>query len=409
MSYTVAGIDVHKTVLMVAVADATSPEEDFECRRFGSTVSELRHLIAWLKERGVQEAVMESTAQYWKPVWLELEPYFRMHLAQAKSNRAPRGRKSDFGDTKRLVRRLIAGELILSFVPEPEQRGWRSLTRNKHQLTRDKIRLQSQIECLLEEARIKLSSVITDLLGVSGRRILRAVAAGETNAEKLADLGTGRLKCTQEQLRDAVDGKPEPIHCQLLGLYLERLDVLDRHIENLNQMIAASLRTHQAAVMRLAEVPGLGVDSAQQIIAEVGADARTFDTPARMASWGGFCPGTEESAGENHNSRCPKGNKYLRRVLNQAAQAAVKKKGSHLQAVFRRLLPRLGYKQALWAIARRLCVIIWKILHDGVQYIEYGELPTPTAARLRVQKMLRALRRLGYTVEISRAEPVAGG
>jgi transposase len=169
------------------------------------------------------------------------------------------------------------------------------------------------------------------------------------------------------------------------------------------------LRAHQAAVVRLAEVPGLGVDSAQQIIAEVGADARAFETPARMASWGGFCPGTEESAGENRNSRCPKGNKYLRRVLNQAAQAAVKKKGSHLQAVFRRLLPRLGYKQALWAIARRLCVIIWKILHDGVRYIEYGEAPNPSAARLRVQRMLRALRRLGYAVEISRAEPTAGG
>jgi transposase len=310
---------------------------------------------------------------------------------------------------KRLVRRFVAGELILSYVPEAEQRAWRSLTRNKHQLTRDKVRLQSQIECLLEEARIKLSSVITDLLGVSGRRILRAVAAGETNAYKLADLGDERLKCTQEQLRAAVNGKPDPIHCQLLGLYLERLEVLDRHIETLNQMIAAKLRMHQAAVVRLAEVPGLGVDSAQQIIAEVGVDARAFETPARMASWGGFCPGTEESAGENHNSQCPKGNKYLRRVLNQAAQAAVKKKGCHLQAVFRRLMPRLGYKQALWAIARRLCVVIWKILHDGVRYEERGDIPSPGAVTQRAQKMLRALRRLGYTVEISRAEPASAG
>ena len=134
-------------------------------------------------------------------------------------------------------------------------------------------------------------------------------------------------------------------------------------------------------------------------------DARAFDTPAQMSSWGGFCPGKEESAGENHNNRCPKGNKYLRRVLDQAAQAAVKKKGCHMQAVFRRLMPRLGYKQAIWAIARRLCVVIWKILHDGVRYIEYGEANTPFLARQRAQKMVRALRRLGYTVQITVTNP----
>lgn len=160
-------------------------------------------------------------------------------------------------------------------------------------------------------------------------------------------------------------------------------------------------------MVRLAEVPGLGVESAQQVIAEVGADAKAFDTPAQMTSWGGFCPGTEESAGENHSSQCPKGNKYLRRVLNQAAQAAVKKKGSHFQVVFRRLMPRLGYKQAIWAIARRLCVVIWKILHDGVRYVERGDAASPSATRQRVQKMVRALRRLGYTVEISQAEPAS--
>jgi transposase len=405
MSNKVAGIDVHKRMLMVAVSEAGAAEGDFECRRFGSTVMELRHLAAWLRERSVQDAVMESTAQYWRPVWLELEPHLRLHLAQAKSNRAPNGRKSDFGDSRRLVRRFVAGELILSYVPEPVQRSWRSLTRNRQQLIRDKVRLQNQIECLLEDARIKLSSVITDLLGVSGRRILRAIAAGESNAEKLAELGDGRLKCTREQLRDAVNGNPEPIHCRLLDLYLERLDVLDRQIETLNQLIAESLRAHQEAVVRLAEVPGLGVESAQQIIAEVGVDARTFDSSAQMASWGGFCPGREESAGENHNSRCPKGNKYLRRVLCQGAQAAVKKKGSHLQLVFKRLLPRLGYKQALWAIARRVCVLVWKILHDGVRYIEFGDAPSPVAAKQRAQKMVRALRRLGYTVEIRPTEP----
>jgi transposase len=407
MSYAVAGIDVHKRVLMVAVADVTGTDGDFECRRFGSTVSELRHMIDWLRDRGVQDAVMESTAQYWKPVWLELEPHFRLHLAQAKSNRAPRGRKTDFGDTKRLVRRFVAGELILSYVPAPEQRTWRTLTRNKHQLTRDKARLQSQMECLLEEARIKLSSVITDLLGVSGRKILRALALGETDAERLADMGHERLRCSRQQLIDAVSGKLDPIQRQLLALYLDRIELLDTQMQTMNQMMAACLKQHQAVVTRLAEVPGLGVESAQQIIAEVGVDAKAFDTPAQMSSWGGFCPGKDESAGENHNSRCPKGNKYIRRVLDQAAQAAVKKKGSHLQTVFRRLLPRLGYKQAIWAIARRLCVVIWKILHDGVRYIEFGEASRPDLAKQKAQKMVRVLRRLGYTVDIKPTNAVA--
>ena len=178
----VAGIDVHKKVLMVVVVDASTPEEKPGRRRFVTLPSELHRLLTWLREQGVEEAVMESTAQYWRSVWLELEPPMRWHLAPAFSNRAPGGRKHDFKDAKRLVRRLIAAELILSFVPSGEQRIWRSMTRMKVQLTRDRVRLQNQMECLLEEMRIKLSSVVTDLLGASGLRILRALAAGTSKA-----------------------------------------------------------------------------------------------------------------------------------------------------------------------------------------------------------------------------------
>lgn len=172
MTYKVAGIDIHKKVLMVVVADAATQEWEFESRRFGTTASEREHLVAWLQQREVQEIVMESTAQYWKPIWLDLEPHFQpLHLAQAQSNRAPRGRKHDFADAQRLTRRLVAGELILSFVPDAEQRSWRTLTRAKVQLVGDRVRLQNQLEALLEETRIKLSSVVSELLGLSGRRI----------------------------------------------------------------------------------------------------------------------------------------------------------------------------------------------------------------------------------------------
>jgi transposase len=405
MSYKIAGIDVHKKVLMVVVMDASTPESKPERRRFTTMPSDLRRLLLWLREQGVEEAVMESTAQYWRSVWLELEPYMRLQLAQAFSNRAPRGRKHDFKDAERLVRRLIADELILSFVPHGEQRTWRNLTRIKLQLTRDQVRLQSQMECLLEEMRIKLSVVVSDLLGASGLRILRALAQGETDPKKLALLGDDRLKCTEEQLIDALTGRPQPMHREMLALQLARLQLMDGQIAKLNGLIAQAMKPHQDAVIRLAEVPGLGVDSAQQVIAEVGVKASTFPSAAEFTSWVGTCPGKDESAEENHSSRSAKGNKYLRRVLNQAAHAAVKKNGSHFQAVFRRLLPRLGYQSAIWAIAHRLCRVVWKILHEGVRFIEQGTEPDPKAKKQRAGMLARALPKLGYDVAITPMNP----
>jgi transposase len=409
MSYKAAGIDVHKKVLMVVVATAGDEVADpagetieFECRRFGAGAGERNHIVSWLREHDVTEVVMESTAQYWKPVWLDLEPHFaKLHLAQAHSNRAPKGRKNDFRDAKRLTRRLLADELILSFVPDAEQRNWRTVTRGKHQLVRDRIRLQSQLEALLEETRIKLSSVISDLLGVSGRRILQAISDGESNPDRLAELGDDRLRCSKQELTDALNGSPEPIHRQLLRLYLERLSLLDQQIEQLDRMIASALQQHQDAVVRVAEIPGFGVDSAQQLIAEIGVDAEDFPSAGAFASWGGFCPGSNVSAEENHSSRSAKGNRFVRRILTQAAQAAVKKKGSHFQSLFRRFLPRLHYNGAIWAIAHRLGRLVWKILHDGVRYIEQGQETNPTAKKRRAQKMVQALRKLGYAVALT--------
>jgi transposase len=372
MAGKVAGIDVHKKVLMVVVIDADAPAAKQERLRFTTMPSELCRLSTWLKEHGVEEAVMESTAQYWRPVWLELEPHIRLHLAQAFSNRAPRGRKHDFKDAERLVRRLIAQKLILSFVPDGEQRIWRNLTRMKLQLVRDRVRLQSQIECLLEEMRIKLSVVVTDLLGLSGLRILHALANGETDAKNLALLGDHRLKCSEEQLIEALTGSSQPMHRQMLAMQLERLRLIDEQMAKLNVLIAQAMNPHQDTLIRLAEVPGLGIDSAQQIIAEVGVTASTFPSAAEFTSWVGTCPGKQESAEENSSSRSAKGNKYMRRILNQAANAAARSKGTHFQAVFRRLLPRLGYQSAVWAIAHRLCRLVWKILHEGIRYIEQG-------------------------------------
>jgi transposase len=413
MPYSIAGIDIHKRVIMVVVASGSDDEADpvgqqlkFETRRFGTSASERKHLVSWLKERNIHEIVMESTAQYWKPIWLELEPHFeKLHLAQAQSNRAPKGRKNDFNDAKRLARRLLAGELMLSFVPEPEQRMWRNITRGKVQLIRDRVRIQSQIETLLEEGRIKLSSVISDLLGVSGRRILKALADGETNPQTLAKLGDLRLQCSQEELADALTGSPDPVFQKVLKLSLARLNLLDEQIDDLDQMTATAMKKHQDAVIRLAEVPGLGWDSAQQLIAEIGVDCEAFPSAGEFASWVGLCPGRNVTAEENHSSRSAKGNRFVRRILTQAAQAAVKKKGSRFQTLFHKFITKLGYNGAIWAIAHRLGRLIWKILHDSVRYVEQGEDSNPKAKQRRAQKLTSALRKLGYTVTLTQQTP----
>jgi len=408
----IAAIDVHKKVLMVVVATPTSEGKDvvgqalkFECIRFGTSASERVRLVNWLKEQGVPEVVMESTAQYWKPIWLDLEPHLaKLHLAQAHSNKAPKGRKNDFRDAKRLARRLLCDELMLSFVPGPEQRMWRTLTRSKHQLVDDRVRLQNQLESLLEEMRIKLSSVISDLLGASGRRILTTLSKGETDPMKLAELGDQRLHCSREELADALRGAPNQTQLEVLKLFLQRLEMLDQQIQSLDELTAKMLNQHEDAVTRLAETPGFGVDSAQQMIAEIGRDAKAFASGGEFSSWVGFCPGSNISAEENQSSRCPKGNRFVRRLLTEAAQAAVKKKGSHFQSIFRRFLPKLEYNGAICVVAHRLAVVVWKILHDHVRYIEQGTETTPQAKKRRAQKLLRKLRSLGYHATLT---PVA--
>jgi transposase len=417
MPYRIAGIDVHKKKLAVVVADVEVEDEyQFERRWYGSNPEHLQLLAEWLLEQRVEEVVMESTAQYWKPVWGALERYWKptcekregagrmsgtLHLAQALSNRGRRGRKRDFRDAERLVKRLVSQELTLSFVPDAEQRLWRTVTRTKYQLRRNKVRLQNQLEALLEEAHIKLSSLVSDLLGASARRMLKALADGETDPGALAALADQRLRATSAQLRDALGACTElnPVYRRLVRMALEDLQLIEQQIGQLDQEIASLLRQHQDAVERLAEVPGLGVDSAQQIIAEVGATAATFPSAKDLSSWVGACPGEEESAGVNYSPRSPKGNRHMRRVLNQAANAAVKHKGSIFEIVYRRLVARLGHNKTIGAIAHRLCQLIWILLHRGVRYEERGPAVSEKSRRARTSRMIHTLRKLGYRVE----------
>jgi transposase len=423
MAYRIAGIDVHKRMLTVVVCDVEGASEcEFERGQYGSTPGQLRLLAAWLVEQQVEEVVMESTAQYWKPVWATLEQYWKplrqgregagpmsgtLHLAQAQSNRGPRGRKNDFADPERLVKRLVAGELILSFVPSAEQRLWRTLMRSKYQLRCNQVQLQNRLEALLEEAHLKLSSLVSDLLGLSGRRMLTAIAEGETDPAAVAARADYRLRATPEQLCDALGacGELHPVYRRLLKVALEEWQRTEAQILQLGQEMATLLAAHQEQVQRLAEVPGLGVDSGQQIIAEVGASAATFPSAKALSSWVGACPGEEESAGVNHNRRSPKGNRHLRRILNQSANAAVKVKGSVFAVLYRRYVVRFGHNKTVAVIAHRLCRLIWKILHQGVRYEERGPAVSQKSKQTRTARMIRQLRTLGYRVELLNTPP----
>ena len=402
----VAGIDVHKRMLAVVIVDDEDPQQGLEQRKFGTGASELKHLAAWLGGRGVTMAVLESTAQYWRPVWQALEQEMDLYLGQAQSNAAPRGRKSDFADALRLARRFLAAELRLSFVPDAEQRSWRNLARSKHQKRRRRVQLQNHIEALLEQSQIKLSSVVSDLLGVSGMRILRALARGESDPEKLAELAANNLKASREQMADALSGPMLARYRKVLSLQLEELDLIDRHIEELDRELETALKEHQETVLRLCEMPGIREDAARQVIAEIGPRAAVFDSPEQLASWIGVCPGRRESAGESKSNRSAKGNPTLRRLLSEIAWSAVRTKDSFFQELYRRLIPRLGIHKAAWAVAHRIAKVIWKILHQQAHYLERGRLALdPLARKRRLEKLSRQIRRLGYSIEVKSITP----
>ena len=408
-----------KKMLHVVFSDVkVDGEYQFVRQKFDTSPSQLRMLADWLLEQQVEEVAMESTAQYWKPVWETLERYWKpvcekregakpesgtLHLAQALSNRGRRGRKKDFRDAERLVKRLVANELILSFVPDPEQRLWRTVMRTKYQMTCNRVQLQNRLEALLEEAHIKLSGLVSDLLGASARRMLKAIADGESDPAALAALADRKLRATPQQLSDALGACTElnPVYRRLIKMALEDLESIEKRIVQLEQEMADLLRPHEDQVKRLAEVPGLGVDSAQQIMAEVGATAATFPSAEHLSSWVGVCPGDEESAEVSQSHRSPQGNRHMRRILNQAANAAVKLKGGIFEILYRRYVPRLGHNQTIGVIAHKLCRLVWKILHQGVHYEERGPAVSKVSKQKRTQRMLRELRALGYRIELA--------
>lgn len=379
----VAGIDVHKKMLAVVVRREAPGELEYEKRKFGAARSEIGHLAAWLQHHHVEEVVMESTAQYWRPVWYGLEAGFPLHLSHPLKTKAPRGRKRDFRDAQRLADRWCSGDLEESFVPQAEQRSWRWLTRTRVDLKEKIGVVRNQVEGLLEQGGFKLTAVASDVFGVSGWAMLEQIAAGESRAEVLVQEARAALKKKTTELADALTGHLEPTYRFLLQQYLDQVRLLRRQIGEINAQLAVVMQAHMAAFCRLCQIPGVQMEAAQELLAEVGPGAAAFPSAEQFASWVGVCPGSTESAGICYSSRSAKGNRYLRRLLTQIAWAAIHVKETFFAELFGRLRPRLGAKGSAWAVAHRIAKVIWLVLHEEVSYQERGATPPDPRTLLR--------------------------
>ncbi len=389
----VAGIDVHKKMLAVIIRRERDGKPEYLKRKFGTTREEIEHLLAWLQHEQVTEVVMESTAQYWRPVWYGLEDHFQLHLCHPLQTRAPRGRKRDFRDAQRLADRWWADDLEDSFVPGAEQRNWRWLTRTRVQLKRKLNVVQSHVEGLLEQGGIKLSTVVSDVFGVSGWAMLEDVVQGITDVETLAGKARGVLRRKKAQLKEALAGRLEPVYRLLLRQHMDQVRLLRNQSEEINRALAMAMKDHIAVLHRLSRIPGIDLYAAQELLAEIGPKAAAFASAENFASWVGVCPGSQESAGVNYSHRSAKGNRYLRRLLSQIAWAAIHTKNTFFAALFGRLKPRIEGKGAAWAIAHRIAKIIWLSLHEEVEYQEKGS--APPNERILLRKFRRLLKDFG--------------
>jgi transposase len=395
----VAGIDVHKKMLAVVVRRERDGKTEYEKRKFGTTHAELEHLAGWLQHLQVREVAMESTAQYWRPVWYRLEGHCELHLCHPLKTRAPRGRKRDFRDAQRLADRWWAGDLEDSFIPGAEQRSGRWLTRTRVQMKRKLGVVHNHVEGLLEQGGIKLSAVVSDLFGASGWAMLEHIALGVSDVEVLAAEARGSLRRKGVQLKEALVGRLEPVYQFLLRQHMDQVRLLRQQIEEINQTRAQAMKEHVAVLHRLSKVPGIDLYSAQELIAEIGPKAAAFATAEHFASWVGVCPGSQESAGVNYSHRSAKGNRYLRRLLCQIAWAAIHTKETFFAGLFGRLKPRIEGKGAAWAVAHRMAKVIWLVLHQEVEYQEKGSAPPNERTLMRkFRRLLKDFGNLGVDV-----------
>jgi transposase len=373
MNCACAGLDVHqKTVVACTLVGSAGADPKIEKRTFGTSTSQLLTLADWLRQQGITHVAMESTGTYWKPVWAVLDGEFDLTLCNAAHIKQVPGRKTDQKDAEWIADLLRHGLLKKSFVPPQPQQDLRELTRYRAQVSADRSAVSNRIRKLLEGANIKLGSVASDVLGVSGRRMLEAIVKGEADPDRLADLALGQLKEKRAQLIEALSGRIRDHHRKLLRLELAQWKFLDALVAELEQAIEEALGPFLTAVELVKTVPGFSDVSAAAVIAEIGANMEQFGAPGRLSSWGGICPGNNASAGKQYSGKTRSGNIWLKRILCQVAWAASHTRHTYFAALFRRIGARRGKKRAILAVGHALLETIFAMLRKQQSYQELG-------------------------------------
>lgn len=401
------GLDVHKETVVACVrrteADGRVGEE---VRTFNATTGGLLELGDWLVGRQVTIAAMESTGVYWKPVWNLLEGRLELMLVNAREVKQLPGRKTDVKDSQWIAQLLSCGLLKRSFVPPLPQRELRDLTRTRASLLQDKSRVANRLQKVLEDANIKLGNVASDVLGVSGREMLRALIEGKQSPAQMADLARKRLRLKIPQLTAALTGKVSGHHQFMLRLLLDEIEHYEQQIAKLDERIEAVMSPlEKTALTMLDEIPGVDKRAAQNVLAEIGADMSRFPSAAHLASWAGMCPGNNQSAGKRRSGRMSDGNRWLKATLNQCAWAASRKKDSYFAAQHRRIASRRGVKRATMAVAHSQLCICWELLKHGQCYQDLGRDYFERNNEDRVKSQLvKRLEKLGYNVKLDKKD-----
>jgi len=395
-----AGLDVHKDMVMARVRCVSEPLHD-EVRSFDTTTSALLELGDWLAEHGVTHVAMEATGVYWKPIWHLLEERFELILANAQHIKNVPGRKTDVNDAAWIADLLAHGLIRSSFVPPAPIQELRDLTRTRKQLVREIAQHSLRIQKTLEDANLKLGSVLSDVLGKSGRAILAALVKGETDPERLADLARGNARKKRTELVEALRGRIRPHHQELLRIHLNLVDALHQALADVDARVGKTLAPIKDSARLLTTLPGVSELTAQVMVAEIGVDMERFATSAHLISWAGLCPRNDESAGKRRSTRVRKGAPWLKTALVTAAWAAVRVKGSYLQAQFLRLKARRGAKKAILAVAASMLTAAYHMLKNGVEYRDLGADHFSRRDRSKaIQRLVRRLNDLGCEVHL---------
>jgi transposase len=403
------GLDVHKKMIVACLRRADEGGKvGKQVRTFGTTTSELLSLSDWLVEAGCTHVAMEATGVYWKPVYNILEGQMELLVVNAQHIKAVPGRKTDVKDAEWIAQLLQHGLLKASFIPPQSQRDLRDLTRYRTTLVRERARIVNRLQKVLEDANLKLAGVATDVMGVSGRAMLEALLAGQTDTEQLAELAKGRLRKKIPQLKEALRGRVREHHRFMLSEQLSHIDYLDEAIERLAAEIGERLRPFEPEIQLLDTLPGVNRQTAEELIAEIGADMSRFPDGHHLASWAGMCPGHNESGGKRKSGKTRKGNRWLRSTLVEAAHGAAHTKDTYLASQYHRLVGRRGKKRALVAVGHSLLVISHYVLKRRQAYYDLGSNYFEELHRQRMERnLVKRLENLGYKVTLEALSPAA--